>query len=183
MHSATHPKCHPKCSCGVQGARQGTTGSRTACAPRLSPAGSSGTLPNVPFQQPLPIYPERAPTQQMFRTQHSGSHGGNSNTNHLEEKTANYLQAISLLCCVHDPKVTGKGWRGQGAPAREWKECVRERSQPACSCSRECSCPLARPRLGKAPTAAFSHGAGGSRSQEDTGELFILAFSHLRRSW
>lgn len=180
----------------MEGARQGTSGSRTTCATRLSPAGSSGTLPNVPFQQPLPIYPERAPPQQMFKTQHSGSHGGTSKTNHLEKKTANYLQAISLLCCVLDPKVTGKDWGGQGAPARERKECVRECSQQACSCSREIRqgspAPWHGPGLARhpqllCPMRALPHGAGGSRSQEDTGAspslVSVLAFSHLRRSW
>lgn len=183
IHGTTHPKCQPKCSCGVQGARQGPSGSRTACAPRLSPTGSSGTLPNVPSQQPLPIYPERAPPQQMFRTQHSGSHGGTSNTNHLEKKATNY-QTIPLLCCIPDPKVTGKGWRRQGA--REGEECVRECSQAACSCSREMQQGSAAPWHGPGlaghpkqllcPVRALPHGAGGSRSREDRGEFLPLCF-------
>lgn len=90
----TDPKCHPECGCGVQGARQGAPGSRTACAPSWE---QWDPPKRALFQQPLPVYPEQAPPQQMFKTQHSGS---TSNTNHLEKKAANYLQAISLLCLL-----------------------------------------------------------------------------------
>ena len=93
---------------------------------------------NVPFQQPLCIYTERAPPQQLFKTQHSGLHGGTSKTNHLEKKTANSLQAISLLRRAPPPgipdlKVTGKDLRGQRAErqSRERKERVSEEMFPA----------------------------------------------------
>lgn len=114
----------------------------------------------------------------MFKTQHSGSHGGTSNANHLEKKPANYLQTISLL----GSQSHRAGLESSGN-TRGRKESVRECSQPAAAAQGHVARQpgsLARPRAGQAPAAALCRVsfAPWSRGQrEDTGELLPLCFS------
>lgn len=146
---------------------------------------------NVPFQQPLCIYTERAPPQQMFRTQRSGLHGRTSKPNHLERKTAKDLRAISLLCrtsCLASliPKSQGRiREERSGAPGPgSGGECQGRR------CSwHGCSCCCETRRRGEARHGAHLEqampgaGSSGARRAHGAGApssfLFIPASSHL----
>lgn len=171
----THPKCHPECGCGVQGARQGAPGSRTACAPSWERWD-----PPKPFSSSLfPFTPSRLLLSRCSRL----STQAQLPTQTIWKRKQQTICKPFPSCASSDPKVTGKGCRGQGAHGNR---SVRECPQPAAAAPGTCG-PAPWHGLGCPGThSCFVPNLGwqepGGHRGASPSLLSILAFSHLRSS-